>query len=142
MIEKLRKTITNAGDALKEQATNVSDALKEKTYSLFEDWIKIFPSLENHGFKMTSFGLCVGISPSLDVEMRGKANTFTLEKLDKILEECKGNQALTTVFKAIKKTYEWHLKTGTEGKFDAILLKLSVKITPEVKVYLGTPMLT
>ena len=153
MLEKLKKTISDAGDAikeqagnmtdsLKEQAGNMTDALKEKTYLLFEDWLKIFPNLENHGLTMTSFGLSMGISPALDVELRGKAKAFTVEKLEKILEECKGNNALTSVFKAIKSTYELHRKTGTEGKFDALLIKLSVKITPEVKVYLGTPMLT
>ncbi len=153
MLEKLKKTISDAGDSLKEQAGNMSDAikeqannmtdaLKEKTYLLIEDWLKIFPSLENHGLTIMSFGLCMGISPALDVELRGKAKTFTVESLEQILEDCKGNNALTSVFKAIKTTYEWHRKTGTEGKFDAILIKLSVKITPEVKVYLGTPMLT
>jgi hypothetical protein len=98
--------------------------------------------LEAYGLQVMSFGLCMGISPALDVELRGKAKAFTPESIDKIIEDCKGNNALITVFKTIKMTYEWHRKTGTEGKFDAILIKLSVKITPEVKVYLGTPMLT
>ncbi len=142
MIEKLKKTISDAGEAIKEQANNVSDAFKEKTYALIDDWLQIFPDLEAQGLQVMSFGLCMGISPALDVELRGKAKAFSPESIDKILDKCKGNNALTTVFKTIKTTYEWHRKTGTEGKFDAILIKLSVKITPEVKVYLGTPMLT
>ena len=152
MLEKLKQTISHAGDtikeqagnmtdAIKEQAGNMTDALKEKTYLLIEDWLKIFPNLESHGLKITSFGLSMGISPALDVELRGTAKAFTPEKLEKILEECKGNSALTSVFKAIKTTYELHRKTGTDVKFDALLLQLSVKITPEVKVYLGTPLL-
>jgi uncharacterized protein YjbJ (UPF0337 family) len=163
MLEKLKKTISHAGDSLKEQAGNVTDslkeqagqmtdtlkekagnmtdALKEKTYLLIEDWLKIFPNLQSHGLNITSFGLCMGISPALDVELRGKAKDFSVEKLEKILEECKGNNALTSIFKAIKSTYELHRKTGTDGKFDAIFVKLSVKITPEVMVYLGTPVL-
>ncbi len=164
MLDKLKKTISNAGDAIKEQAVtvsdaikeqagnvsdaikeqagNVSDAIKEKTFLLIEDWLTIFPNLESHGLKINSFGLSVGISPSLDVELHGKANIFTTEILENLILENKGNQPLTTVFKAIKMTYEWHKKTGTKGKFDIILLQLSVKITPEVKVYLGTPKLT
>jgi hypothetical protein len=84
----------------------------------------------------------MAISPSLDVELSGDANGFTPESLDKILTECKGNQALTTVFKAIKTTYEWHRRTGSDKHFEVILLKLTIKITPEVKVYLGQPLLT
>lgn len=142
MIEKLKKTISDAGEAIKEQANNITDAVKEKTYALIEDWLKIFPNLEQHGLKITSFGLCMALSPSLDVELTGDANGFTLESLDKILAECKGNQALTTVFKAIKTTYEWHRRTGSDRHFEVILLKLTIKITPEVKVYLGQPLLT
>ena len=153
MLNKLKKTISNAGDAIKEQAVtvsdaikeqagNVTDAIKEKTFLLIEDWLTIFPNLESHGLKIMSFGLSVGISPSLNVELQGKANIFTTEILENLILENKGNQPLTTVFKAIKMTYEWHKKTGTKGRFDIILLQLSVKITPEVKVYLGTPKLT
>ena len=142
MLDKLKKTISDAGDAIKEQAVTVSDAIKEKTFLLIEDWLTIFPNLESHGLKIMSFGLSVGISPSLNVELQGKANIFTTEILENLILENKGNQPLTTVFKAIKMTYEWHKKTGTKGRFDIILLQLSVKITPEVKVYLGTPKLT
>ena len=142
MLDKLKKTISDAGDAIKEQAVTVSDAIKEKTFLLIEDWLTIFPNLESHGLKIMSFGLSVGISPSLNVELQGKANIFTTEILENLILENKGNQPLNTVFKAIKMTYEWHKKTGTKGRFDIILLQLSVKITPEVKVYLGTPKLT
>lgn len=153
MLDKIKKTIADAGDVIKEQATNmtdvikeqasnVSDSIKEKTYLLIEDWLTIFPALEGHGLKIMSFGLSVGLSPALDVELRGKPTAFTVESLAKLIEENKGNQPLTTVFRAIKTTYEWHAKTGAKGSFNSILLKLSVKITPEVKVYLGTPLLT
>jgi uncharacterized protein YjbJ (UPF0337 family) len=164
MIEKLKKTLSdvsgvvkeqavnltdavkeqagNLTDAVKEQAGNLSEAVKEKTYALFEDWLKIFPNLENYGLKITSFGLCMAISPSLDVELSGDAHAFTPERLEKILAECEGNQALTTVFKTIRTTYEWHRRTGSDKHFSIILVKLSIKITPEVKVYLGQPLLT
>jgi hypothetical protein len=153
MIEKLKKTISGAGDvikeqasnlsdAVKEQANNLSDAVKEKTYALIEDWLKIFPNLEGYGFKVTSFGLCMALSPALDVELTGNANAFNIDKLNTIIEENKGNQALTTVFKAIKTAFEWHERTGSDRHFKVVLLKLSIKITPEVKVYLGQPLLT
>ncbi len=63
MLDKLKKSISNAGDAIKEQAVNVSDAIKEqagnvtdaikeKTFLLIEDWLTIFPNLESHGLKI------------------------------------------------------------------------------------------
>ena len=141
MLKNIKKTISDASDALKEQAQNVSDSLKEKSYALIEDWIKIFPSLENYGLKITSFGLSMGINPALNVELRGEIENFNTERLIQIIDENKGNQPLTTVFKAIKTTFDWHKRTRSEGEFDAVVLKLSVKLAPEVMVYLGTPKL-
>ena len=129
-------------DAVKEKTTELTDAVKEKTNQLFDDWLKIFPDLENYGLKVMSFGFCMGISPALDVELRGSAADFASERLEVILAEVAGNRALSTVFKAIKTTYNLHAKTGSNyHHFDVILIKLSIKITPEVMVYLGQPLL-
>ena len=129
-------------DAVKEKTTELTDAVKEKTNQLFDDWLKIFPDLENYGLKVMSFGFCMGISPALDVELRGSAADFAPERLEEILAEVGGNRALSTVFKAIKTTYNLHAKTGSNyHHFDVILIKLSIKITPEVMVYLGQPLL-
>ena len=157
MLDKFKKSINEATDSLKVQAaqltdsmketviektTELSDAVKEKTNQLFDDWLKIFPDLENYGLKVMSFGFCMGISPALDVELRGAAADFAPERLTIILAEVEGNRALSTVFKAIKTTYDLHAKTGSNHHhFDVILLKLSIKITPEVMVYLGQPLL-
>ena len=129
-------------DAVKEKTTELTDAVKERTNQLFDDWLKIFPNLENYGLKVMSFGFCMGISPALDVELRGSAADFASERLEEILAEVAGNRALSTVFKAIKTTYNLHAKTGSNyHHFDVILIKLSIKITPEVMVYLGQPLL-
>lgn len=157
MLDKFKKSINDATDSLKVQAaqltdsvretviektTELSDAVKEKTNQLFDDWLKIFPDLENYGLKVMSFGFCMGISPALDVELRGSAADFAPDRLAVILAEVEGNRALSTVFKAIKTTYSLHAKTGSDHHhFDVILLKLSIRITPEVKVYLGQPLL-
>ena len=168
MFDKLKKSINTASDSLKEQAVQLTDsmkesviekttiltdavkektheltdAVKEKTNQLFDDWLKIFPDLENYGLKVMSFGFCMGISPALDVELRGSAADFASERLEEILAEVGGNRALSTVFKAIKTTYNLHAKTGSNyHHFDVILIKLSIKITPEVMVYLGQPLL-
>ncbi len=157
MFDKLKKSINTASDSLKEQAvqltdsmkesviektTVLTDAVKEKTNQLFDDWLKIFPDLENYGLKVMSFGFCMGISPALDVELRGSAADFAPERLEEILGEVASNRALSTVFKAIKTTFNLHAKTGSNyHHFDVILIKLSIKITPEVMVYLGQPLL-
>jgi hypothetical protein len=157
MLDKFKKSINEATDSLKVQAAQLSDsvketvkertteftdAVKEKTNQLFDDWLQIFPNLEDYGLKVMSFGFCMGISPALDVELRGSAADFAPDRLEMILAEVEGNRALSTVFKAIKTTYSLHAKTGSNHHhFDVILIKLSIKITPEVMVYLGQPLL-
>ena len=69
MLDKLKKTISDAGgaikeqagnmsDAIKEQASNVTDALKEKTYLLIEDWgpqtADFFKRISLHSGALTS----------------------------------------------------------------------------------------
>ena len=139
--EKAKETTSHLTLAVKEKAHNVTEAIKDKTFGLVEDWLKIFPNLENYGLIITSFGISMSISPVLEVELRGEAEDYSIEKLDEILEEIKGNNALTTVFKTIKLTYEWHRKTGGDCYFDKIYIKLTVGISPQVMVYLGEPKL-
>ena len=139
--EKAKETTTQLTVAVKEKANSVSDAIKDKTMGLIDDWLKIFPNLEKHGLIITSFGISMSISPVLEVELRGEAEDYSVEKLDEILEEVKGNNALTTVFKTVRMTYEWHKKTGGDCYFDKIYLKLTVGISPQVMVYLGEPKL-
>lgn len=163
MINKLKQTLAEAGDNLKEQAAQLSDsvkeqatqltdsvkeqanlmtsAVKEKAYGLIEDWLEIFPQLESYGLKITSFGLKMGINPMLEVELQGNSNAFTSDKVAKMLEDNKNNNALSTIFKAIKTAFDWHAKTGSDRHFKSIFLKISVSITPEVMVYLGEPKL-
>lgn len=150
--EKVQETTNNLTGAAKEQAQNLTeavrekthaltDAVKEKTVGLIDDWLKIFPNLEAYGLIITSFGINMSISPTLEVELRGEAEDYSVEQLDKMLEDAKGNTALTTVFRTIRTTYEWHSRTGSECYFDKIYLKLSIGISPQVMVYLGEPKL-
>lgn len=151
MIDKLKETLNQASEILKEQTSNIgevikegtstiSDAAKEKSQKLIEDWLMVFRRLEEYGFKITSFGLGVAISPSLEVEMEGSAEQFTLERINELLEENKESSSLSSVFKTIKTTYELHGKISSQ-KYDLVLVKVLVKITPEIKVVLGEPKL-
>ena len=140
MIDKLKKGLQQASDLIKEQASNLGDSALEKTYNLFEQWAYIFPTLDELGLKMQSFSISVSISPAMEVHLLGKAADFVPEKLELIKEEYKDRTLLSSVFKTIQTTYELHDKTEAD-LFEPIHLKITVKISPEVKVILGDPML-
>lgn len=151
MIDKLKETLNQASEILREQSSNIGDAIKEgsstfseaakeKSQKLIDDWLTVFRRLEEYGFKITSFGLGVAISPSLEVEMEGSAEKFTLDRIKELLEENKGSSSLSSVLRTIKMTYETHGKISSQ-KYDVVLVKVLVKITPEIKVVLGEPKL-
>jgi len=151
MIDKLKETLNQASEIFKEQTSNIGDAIKEgsatftdaakeKSQKLIDDWLLVFRRLEEYGFKITSFGLGIAISPSLEVEMEGSAKKFTLERIKEMMEENKDSTSLTSVFRTIKMTYVTHAKISSQ-KYDVVLIKVLVKITPEIKVVLGEPKL-
>ena len=137
MIDQLKQKLQQLSDTLAEQATNLGDSAKEKTFGLMEDWVQVFPKLEAYGLLITSFGLSMGLSPALEVEMRGQITNFSEEKLNAILADNKDNRPITSVFKAIQMTVDLHNKIGATCP-DPLLVKVKVKIPPEVQVFLGT----
>ena len=140
MIDKLRDTFSQASEILKQQTANIGDAAKEKSQKMIDDWLRVFRRLEEYGFKITSFGLGVAISPSLEVELEGSAQEFTLERVKALLEENKDSTSLRSVFQTIKTTYELHGKISSQ-QYETVLVKVLVKIAPEIKVVLGEPKL-
>ena len=140
MLDKFKKGIQQAGDLIREQASNLGDSALEKTYSLFEQWAYVFPTLDDCGLKMQSFSISVSISPAMEVHLLGKAADFTPEKLQPIQEANKDRTLVTSVLKTIQTTYELHQKTEAT-LFEPIHLKITVKLSPEIKVILGDPAL-
>lgn len=138
MIDKLMKSLQDAGDMLREQATSFSESAKDKGYQIIEDWLQIFPKLEIYGLEITSFALGVAISPSLEVELRGKNATFTQERLQQILEENRKSTAITSVFTTIKTAYSLHRRTYATLR-DPLIVKIRIRLSPEIKVIIGTP---
>ncbi len=136
MIDKFKKGIQQAGDLLKEQASNLGDSAVEKTYNVFEQWAYVFPTLDEYGLKMQSFAISVSISPAMEVYLLGVAADFTPDKLEPIKEACKDRKLVTSVLKTIQTTYELHQKTEAT-LFEPIHVKITVKISPEIKVILG-----
>ena len=140
MIDKIKQAFQEAGDIIKEQAATFGEDAKEKSYQLIEDWLQVFPKLELYGMEITSFALSMAISPSLEVELVGKHENFTKEKIQKILQENKGNAALLSVFNTIKTTYNFHRKIYASLK-EPLIVKIKIKISPEIKVFIGEPII-
>lgn len=140
MIDKLKETIFTASEIIKEQTANIGESAKQKSQQMIDDWLRVFRRLEEYGFKITSFGLSVALSPSLEVELEGAAEKFSIDRIKELIEENKDSSSLSSVFKTIKTTYEMHDKISSQ-KYDQVLVKVIVKISPEIKVVLGEPKL-
>lgn len=123
---------------LRNQATSLKDGAKDKGYQIIEDWLQIFPKLEIYGLEITSFALSVAISPSLDVELRGKNANFSQDRLQQILDENRKSTALTSVFSTIKTAYSLHRRTYATLR-DPLIVKIRIRISPEIKVIIGMP---
>lgn len=140
MLDKIQKALYEATEVIKNQAGAIGEGAKEKTYKLIEEWLKVFPKLELYGLEITSFSLGVALSPSLDVELIGKHENFSPEKIQKILAENKGNTAMFSVFNTMKMTYNLYRKTyGIMN--DPLIVKIKIRISPEIKIYIGQPLI-
>ncbi len=140
MIDKIVKTIQDAGESIREQAGNLGTGAKEKTYQLIDDWLKVFPQLEIYGLKVESFALGVALSPSLEVDLKGSHKDFTLERLDEILAKPDSNGALRTVISTIKTTYGLHRRIYADLR-EPLIVKVRIKLSPEGKVFIGEPLI-
>ncbi|MEL6718601.1 MAG: hypothetical protein AAFO82_04400 [Bacteroidota bacterium] len=140
MIDQFKNVIRDASDLLKEQINTVGSNAKDKGYQLIEEWLNIIPILEGEGLEMTSFALSVALSPALDVEFIGKNADFPDERLEILKQKYKGKVPLQLVFTTIKTTYRMHRKINAPLK-DPLILKIKAKLTPEVKVFIGEPVI-
>lgn len=137
MLDQIWTSVQQAAQGL---AGTVGEGAKEKTNELIEDWLTIFPQLEIYGLEITSFSLGIAISPSLEVELLGKHEDWTMERLDKLIAENKGQHAINMVLQAIRTTYRLHKKALATLR-PPLVVKISVKLSPEVRVVLGQPVL-
>ena len=140
MFDKIKHTISTAGEALKEQATSMGEAAKEKGFQIIEGWISNLPKLEAYGFKTTYFSVAVSINPTLEVEMQSEFEAFPLGRIEAILTENKGNTPVNLVFTAIKTTLLLHEKARVVT-LNPMTVRITVRISPEVRVSLGSPLI-
>ncbi|MCI5083824.1 MAG: hypothetical protein MRY78_19150 [Saprospiraceae bacterium] len=141
MIDKIKKTLREASDIIKDQASNISEGAKERSYKLIEEWLEVFPKLEIYGLEITSFAMGVGLNPSLEVELKGNHKDFGPERLEKILEENKTNTTVSSVFKTIKTTYKLHRRIYATLS-DPLIVQVKIRLSPEIKVFIGQPLIT
>ena len=140
MIDKLKQAIQEAGELLKDQASSIGEGAKERSYQLIDDWLQVFPQLELYGLEITSFALSVAISPSVEVELVSKHENFTKERLDQIIAENKGKATILSVFNTIKTTYQFHRKIYANLR-EPLIVKIRIRLSPEIQVFVGEPII-
>lgn len=140
MFEKFKQGINLAGETLKEQAVSLGEAAKEKGFQIIDQWISILPKLEAYGFKTTYFSLSMSLNPTLDIEVRSSPETFPTGRIEAILNENKGNTPINLVFTAVKTTLQLREKARIEA-LDPLTVKIKVRLSPEIKVSLGNPIM-
>ncbi len=138
MLEKLNKVFNDLGDELKKQSGNIGEGARHKTEKILDEWLQIFPKLEIYGLSISSFSLAVAISPSVEVELVGDHEKFSQDRLQSIIDANKTSTALTTVLTTIKTAYSLHRRTYADLK-DPLIVKIKIKISPEVRVFIGQP---
>jgi len=129
-----------ARQSVSDLAGSVGDGAREKTLQMIEDWLEIFPQLAEYGLEMTSFSMGLAISPSLNVELLGSHEDWSDESIAERLENHKGETSITMVLSTIRTAYRLHKKTNAQLR-DPLILKIIVRISPEVRVVLGQPLL-
>ena len=136
----LEEILDSARKAVAGLASTVGEGTREKTNQLIEDWLDIFPTLATYGLEITSFSMALALSPSLNVELLGQHSDWNEEAIKERLAAHKGETALTMVFTAIRTAYRLQRQTRAPLR-DPLILKVIVRITPEVRVVLGQPVL-
>jgi hypothetical protein len=106
---------------------------------LIGSWLGILPVLESYGMEVTSFSLGYSLSPYLEVELKGSVASFPQERLKEILEEEKAT-GVRTVFQALKSTLVLYERFDSTP-VDDLVIKIKVALSPEVRVFIGAPLI-
>ncbi len=140
MLDKITKALQDVSEQIRQQTAHLGEGAKERTYQLIDEWLQIFPKLEIYGLKINSLSLGVSLNPVLEVELLGKHDDFKPERVDAILQENRKNAAITTVFTTIKTTYTFHRRTLADLR-EPLIVKIRVRLSPEVRVFIGEPLI-
>ena len=140
MLDKLKKTLQDASDMLREQAGALGEGAREKGYQVIEEWLTVFPKLELAGLEVTSFALSVALSPGLEVDLRGSHNDFSPERLQRLLEEHRHSTMMVSVLNTIKTTYAFHRRIHAP-LHEPLIVKIRIRLSPEIRVVIGRPLI-
>ncbi len=138
MFDKIKQTITTAGETIKEQATNLSEAAKEKWMGIIDAWISTLPKLEAYGFKVSYFSVSMSLNPTLEVELQSEIDAFPMGRIEAILAENPTSSPVNIVFTAIKNALKMY-QSARIGPHSQLIVKIYVRLSPEVKVSFGKP---
>lgn len=138
LMGKLFQTFQQAKDSIKDQAANLSESAKEKAQKTIEDWINIIPKLADQGLRLEYFSLEASINPTLTFEMQADVNDFPLERLNELSTRWRSQTPLFLVFSTMKASLAMYQKTNLPLK-NPLVVRISVKLAPEIQVSLGEP---
>jgi hypothetical protein len=138
MLKNLFNTIQEAGVLVMDKAGELNEVAKEKIMSTIDEWVEILPKLQALGFEMTSFGISMSISPVLMAELRGKTSDFDPERIAALMIEYKDVKTVKFFLNVIKTTLSLHQKTQAPIN-EILIVKIEVKLSPEIKVFIGKP---
>jgi len=138
MKDTFQSFFENASTLLRDKATGVGQAARENTVQAIETWLEEFPKLEAYGLRVSNFAFIVGLSPALEVELRGDHATFPPERLAAIVAENKSTSLVGMVFGAVRTAYRLHAKIAKVPD-EALTVRLRLAISPEIAVYVGRP---
>ncbi|MFZ1454454.1 MAG: hypothetical protein WAT46_00325 [Saprospiraceae bacterium] len=71
-------------------------------------------------------------------ELKGNTSDFTTDRIAQLLEENKDVKTVKFFLNVIKTTLALHQKTKAPTK-EVLIVKIEVKLSPEIKVFLGKP---
>jgi hypothetical protein len=138
MFDKIKQTINSAGESIKEQASSISESAKEKWMGMIDSWISTLPKLEAYGFKTHYFGVSMSLNPTLEIEIQSSVEAFPLGRIEAILTENPSSSPINIVFTAIKNAMKLY-QSARIGPLNTMTVKISVRLSPEVKVSFGKP---
>ena len=136
MIGKIKQSINNAGELIKEQANALGDAARQKGFAIIEDWVSILPKMNAYGLETTFFSVSVSLNPTLDIELSGDPEKFDKEYLETLIEETKKSTPMNLVFSSIKTTQQL-LQRNKLPVQRPLTVRIKVRLSPEIRVSYG-----
>jgi hypothetical protein len=137
-IQDIFETAKNTGAVLREKAAAAGQAAFENTLQAIEKWLEEFPKIESYGLRVSNFAFTMGLSPSLEVELKGERADFPAERLAEIIAEHKSGSLTGMVFSAVRTAYKLHAKIA-QTPDDMLLVKIRLSLSPEISVFIGKP---